>query len=111
MENFIVKEGEEGIRIDIYLSKKENDYSRVTIQRLIEEGKILVNNKKVKSSYKTQKETNIKAQNIPIEIIYEDKDIIVVNKPKGMVVHPANGNPDGTLVIVYLQYVKILYLE
>ncbi len=110
MENFIVKEGEEGIRIDIYLSKKENDYSRVTIQRLIEEGKILVNNKKVKSSYKTQKddkisiekekpkETNIKAQNIPIEIIYEDKDIIVVNKPKGMVVHPANGNPDGTLV-------------
>ena len=77
---------------------------------LIEEGKILVNNKKTKASYKIQekdeviveedkpKEVSIKAQNIPIEILYEDNDIIVVNKPKGLVVHPANGNPDGTLV-------------
>lgn len=80
------------------------------IQKLIEEKSILVNQKSVKTSYQVQiqdeilinipevKEVGIKAQDIPIEIIYEDSDIIVVNKPKGMVVHPANGNPDGTLV-------------
>ena len=108
METFIVKE--ENIRIDSYLSKKSNRYSRVAIQRLIDEGKILVNGAKIKASYKIQigdkitieneepKESKLKPQDIPIEIIYEDEDIIVVNKPKGMVVHPANGNPDGTLV-------------
>ena len=76
----------------------------------IEQEKILVNGKKTKPSYKIQekdeitveeekpKEIELKAQDIPVEIIYEDTDIIVVNKPKGMVVHPANGNPDGTLV-------------
>ena len=84
--------------------------SRVAVQRLIKEEKILVNDKKVKASYKVQendsvtleeeepKEIELKAQDIPVEILYEDSDIIVVNKPKGMVVHPGNGNPDGTLV-------------
>jgi len=107
---FIVKKEEENNRMDRYLAKKEEDLSRVAIQRLMEEGKILVNGKKVKSSYKIQekdeitveeeipKEIELKAQDIPVEIIYEDKDMIVVNKPKGMVVHPANGNLDGTLV-------------
>lgn len=97
-------------RIDAYMAEKYEDISRVTIQRLIETGKILVNGKKVKASYKVQVndkitmeeekavEIELKAQDIPVEIIYEDRDIIVVNKPKGMVVHPANGNPDGTLV-------------
>ena len=101
---------EDNKRIDAYLSEKLEDTSRVTVQRLISEGKILVNGKKTKASYKVQEgdkiqveeekpvEVSIKAQNIPLEIIYEDNDIIVVNKPKGMVVHPANGNPDGTLV-------------
>ena len=110
MEKIIVKKEEENNRIDAYLSTKIETASRVTIQRLIEEGKILVNNKKTKASYKIQekdeviveedkpKEVSIKAQNIPIEILYEDNDIIVVNKPKGLVVLPANGNPDGTLV-------------
>ena len=110
MEKIIAKKEEENNRIDAYLSTKIETASRVTIQRLIEEGKILVNNKKTKASYKIQekdeiiveedkpKEVSIKAQNIPIEILYEDNDIIVVNKPKGLVVHPANGNPDGTLV-------------
>ena len=105
-----VSSEEENIRIDSYLSKKCEDFSRVTIQRLIEEEKVLVNGRKTKASYKVQendiitmeeekpKEISLKAQNIPIEIIYEDQDIIVVNKPKGLVVHPANGNPDGTLV-------------
>ena len=96
-------------RLDAHLSEI-TDYSRTAIQRLIEEGKITVNGKVEKPSYKVQeedkieiqeepaKETQLKAQNIPLEILYEDNDIIVVNKPKGMVVHPANGNPDGTLV-------------
>lgn len=110
MKEFIVKDGENNIRIDIYLSRKDKEISRVAIQRLIREEKILVNLKKTKPSYTVQtndkitvekeetKDASIKAQKIPIEIIYEDSDIIVVNKPKGMVVHPANGNPDGTLV-------------
>lgn len=100
----------DGKRIDAYLSEKLEDMSRVTVQRLLSNGKILVNHKIVKSSYKVQEgdkiqieeeipvEISLKAQNIPLEVIYEDKDIIVVNKPKGIVVHPANGNPDGTLV-------------
>ena len=100
----------ENMRLDAYISSKKTNLSRTNIQRLIEEGNILVNSKKKKISYKVQigdnieinipeaKETRIKAENIPVEVVYEDNDIIVVNKPKGMVVHPANGNPDGTLV-------------
>lgn len=105
----IVDEDTTKKRIDAYLSEKE-EYSRMAIQRLINDGKIIVNGKKIKASYKVQngdkikieeekpKEIELKAQNIPLEVLYEDNDIIVVNKPKGMVVHPANGNPDGTLV-------------
>ena len=77
---------------------------------VIEEGKILVNKKQEKPSYKVlegdiieiekeePKEIDLKPQEIPIDIIYEDKDILIINKAKGMVVHPGNGNPDGTLV-------------
>ncbi|MBS5856963.1 MAG: RluA family pseudouridine synthase [Clostridia bacterium] len=105
-------------RIDAYIAEKYEDISRVAIQRLIETEKILVNGKKVKSSYKVQVndkitmeeekavEIELKAQDIPVEIIYEDGDIIVVNKPKGMVVHPANGNPDGTLVNAIMSICK-----
>ena len=106
----MIREEDKDHRIDSFLAHKKEGLSRVTVQRLIEEEKILVNGKKTKSSYKIQatdritveeekpKEIELKAQDIPVEIIYEDADIIVVNKPKGMVVHPANGNPDGTLV-------------
>ena len=109
MEEIYVKE-ENNIRLDVYVSKKYPKLSRTMIQKLIENGDIKVNNELKKLSYKVQdgdfitinipeaKETNLKPQNIPIEIVYEDNDIIVVNKPKGLVVHPANGNPDGTLV-------------
>ena len=109
LQKIKVEEVEQGKRIDIYLTSKI-DASRVTIQRLIEDEKIIVNGKKTKASYKIQKddvieiekeeaqEIELKAQEIPLDILYEDKDIVVVNKPKGMVVHPANGNPDGTLV-------------
>ena len=110
MKKVIVENEEKNQRIDAYLAKKYEDMSRVAVKRLIDEEKILVNNKKTKASYKVQendeitieeetpKEIELKAQNITLEILYEDNDIIVVNKPKGMVVHPANGNPDGTLV-------------
>ena len=109
MKKISVKDIEAGKRIDAYLTEK-TEFSRANIQRLIDNGKILVNEKKPKVSYKIQvndeisiqyekpKEISLQAQDIPIHILYEDKDIIVVNKPKGMVVHPANGNPDGTLV-------------
>ncbi len=108
METIKVEEG--NIRLDVYISKKKPEMSRTMIQRLIENGDILVNGNKKKLSYKVQlgekitikipqvKEINLKPQKIPVEVVYEDNDIIVVNKPKGMVVHPANGNPDGTLV-------------
>ena len=110
MKKFIVSKDEIGTRIDVYISNNDKDISRVTVQRLIKNEKVLVNKNKTKASYKVQendeilveeeqpKEITLKAQDIPIEVIYEDGDIIVVNKPKGMVVHPANGNPDGTLV-------------
>lgn len=101
---------EENIRLDSYIAKKYNKLSRTMIQKLIEEGNILVNENKKKLSYKVilndeitinvpeAEENDIKPENIPLDIIYEDDDIIVINKPKGLVVHPANGNPDGTLV-------------
>ena len=98
-----------GIRIDMYVAEKV-DISRVAVQKLIENQKLIVNGKNVKSSYKVKlgdviefeieepKEIDIKPEDIPLEVLYEDNDIIVINKPKGMVVHPANGNLDGTLV-------------
>ena len=107
--NEVIKVEEDGKRVDAYVAEKM-DISRVNVQRLIEENKLLVNGKSVKPSYKVKlgdeisiekeepKEIEIKPENIPIPILYEDNDIIVVNKPKGMVVHPANGNWEGTLV-------------
>ena len=100
---------EENVRLDAYVAKKCN-ISRAMVQKLIQEGNILVNEVAKKDSYKVQlgdeievnipeaKEIGLKPENIELEIVYEDNDIIVVNKPKGLVVHPANGNPDGTLV-------------
>lgn len=110
MKEYIVSQEEKGKRLDTYIPSVDTDITRTSAQRLIEDGNILVNGKNVKVSYKIQendkisveipkpKQIELKAQDIPIEIVYEDSDIIVVNKPKGMVVHPANGNPDGTLV-------------
>lgn len=110
MEKYIVKQDDENKRLDAYVSYRNERITRTAAQRLIEENHILVNGKNQKASYKVKsgdiitveepkpKEIELKAENIPIDIIYEDDDIIVVNKPKGMVVHPANGNPDGTLV-------------
>ena len=110
MGKHIVSSEEKGKRLDSYIASICNDITRTSAERMIKNGEILVNDKTQKVAYKINegdiitiqksepKEIEIKAQDIPIEIIYEDNDIIVVNKPKGMVVHPANGNPDGTLV-------------
>ncbi|MBQ9297996.1 MAG: RluA family pseudouridine synthase [Clostridia bacterium] len=109
LKKIIVNKAEEGNRIDKYLNEIGVVVSRTAVQRLLEEKKINVNNNSVKTSYKIQsgdvieieeeepKDEKIKAQEIPLNVIYEDNDIIVINKPKGMIVHPGNGNPDGTL--------------
>ena len=118
MKNVIVNENDKGKRLDIYIAENFNELSRTMIKKLIESNNVLVNDKSEKVTYKVQandnisidvpeaKETKLKAQEIPLDIIYEDSDIIVVNKPKGMVVHPANGNPDGTLVNAILSICK-----
>lgn len=103
-------EEQAGNRIDKVIANLENGISRVAVQRMIDDGNILVNGKKVRTSYKVNvgdvvtiekeepKETDILPQEMPLDIVYEDNDILIVNKEKGMVVHPGNGNPDGTLV-------------
>ncbi len=118
MKEYIINEETKNIRLDKVIAIIDKDLSRSMIQKMLEDGKILVNNNKEKASYKTKlgdnikveeiipKQIELKAQDIPVEIIYEDNDIIVVNKPKGMVVHPANGNPDGTLVNAIMNICK-----
>ncbi len=99
-----------GERIDKILSLINTEYTRSYVQKLLDEGKITVNDNYVKSSYKVKlgdkitieeaeiKELEILPEDIKLDIIYEDNDVIVINKPKGMVVHPGNGNYEGTLV-------------
>ena len=96
-------------RLDKIVSKLEEKLSREAIQRMIKNGKILVNGKLQKPSYKTAvddvitieeelpQEIDLKPQEMPLDIIYEDNDILIINKEKGIVVHPGNGNIDGTL--------------
>ncbi len=110
MQEYKIRQDEQNIRLDKIIASIDNSISRTSVQRLIEEGKILVNEKQGKPSYKVNEgdiikiekeepqEIDLKPQEIPIDIIYEDKDILIINKAKGMVVHPGNGNPDGTLV-------------
>lgn len=110
MQEYKIGQEEQNIRLDKIIATIDDSISRTGVQRLIEEGKILVNKKQEKPSYKVMQgdiieiekeepqEIDLKPQEIPIDIIYEDKDILIINKAKGMVVHPGNGNPDGTLV-------------
>ena len=100
MKEFVVENDFINTRLDKAISQKSENYSRVAIQRMIEEGNILVNSKKSKASYKLQlndkitieepevKQSKIEAEDIPLNIVYEDSDILVVNKQKGLVVHP-----------------------
>ena len=110
MNEFKIKEEQQNIRLDKIISELQQEISRTAIQRMIEEGNILVNGNKVKTSYKVSegdlitiqkeipKEIDLLPQDIPLNIIYEDDSILIINKEKGMVVHPGAGNPDGTLV-------------
>ena len=99
-----------GERIDKTLSELLTEMSRSALQKLVSEGCVLVNGKAVSKNYKLKngdivtvdipepEELKAEPQDIPIDIVYEDDSLLVVNKPQGMVVHPAAGNPDGTLV-------------
>jgi len=109
-QEFVVAPEDAGVRIDRYLSDQCQDISRSYLQKLLKEESVLVEEKTVKSNYKVNtgdrisltlpeiREPEIVPEDIPLDIIYEDKDIILINKPKGMVVHPAAGHYSGTLV-------------
>lgn len=113
-----VLESQAGIRIDKFLSDELPELSRSYIQKLIKEEEITVNGKKIKANYKVNendvvvinqpelKEPDILAENIPLDILYEDSDLLIVNKPKGMVVHPSAGHYSGTLVNALMYYCK-----
>ena len=113
---FTIEKG--GERIDKYLSEQLEDMTRSHIQKLIKENMVRVNGMAVKSNFKLSasdqieveipelKEPDILPENIPLDILYEDQDILVVNKPKGMVVHPAPGHYTGTLVNAIMYHCK-----
>lgn len=113
---YTANEEQNNMRLDKYLSSIITDKSRSFIQGLIEKENVIVNGKKVKSNHKVKKGDivevnieepemlNVEPENIPIDIMYEDKDVIVVNKPQGMVVHPGPGNYNGTLVNALLYH-------
>ena len=114
--DFIATAEQTGERIDRFLSAQDTGLTRSAVQKLIEDGGVTVDGKKVSKNYKLHNgdsveiiipdpvELDVKPQDIPVEIVYEDSELLVVNKPKGMVVHPAAGNPDGTLVNALLYH-------
>ena len=116
MENIEIIAAESGIRIDAWVSDQMPELTRSAAQRLLADGMILVNGKVPKKNYKVNAgdaitvtipeaaEVPLIPQNIPIDIVFEDEDVVVVNKPRGMVVHPAPGHPDGTLVNALLYH-------
>ena len=118
MKEYFTVENEAGERTDKFLAEELEDRSRSYIQKLIKDGLVKVNDKPVKASYRLVlgdriditipelDEPDIVAENIPLDILYEDKDVIVVNKPKQMVVHPAPGHYSGTLVNALLYHCK-----
>lgn len=113
---FIISYESEGERIDKYLNELIDSLSRSYIQKLLAEGNVTVNGQKIKANYKIKPEDEIKLylppavtpdiepENIPLDILYEDDDVIVVNKPKDMVVHPAPGHYSHTLVNALLYH-------
>lgn len=118
VEEFEVLNEQEGERLDKYLSMIYPDISRSFFQKIIKEGKILVNGKQEKGSYNVKEddlvyvqipdavETAIVPEDIPLDILYEDEDVLIVNKPKGMVVHPSAGHFSGTLVNAVMYHCK-----
>jgi len=106
----------DGVRIDVYLADNINSLSRSAAQKLLAAGNVILNSSPVRKNYKTtsgdiyiitQSEPSVcaaAAQDIRLDVVYEDSDLIVVNKPRGLVVHPAPGHPDGTLVNALLYH-------
>ena len=116
-----VDEKQTAIRLDVFLFDKMPNVTRNKIKEGIKEGQVLVNKNKIKPSYKvkpgdsiqvkilkTIKPTDIKPENISLDILYEDKELLIVNKPAGMVVHPAHENWEGTLVNALVYHFKNL---
>ena len=109
-KEYIIEKELEGIRLDKAIPMKNGKISRSMVQKMLDNGNILVNGIVPKPSYKLlvddiveityeePKETSLKPENIPLDIVYQDDDFLIVNKQKGLVVHPGNGNPNGTLV-------------
>lgn len=107
---FVAEQEDVGTRLDVFLAENAEDLSRSAVQKLIAEGHIALNGGKAKANAKLRagdvvdveipaaKEVEILPEDIPLDILYEDADVIVVNKPQGMVVHPAPGHTTGTLV-------------
>lgn len=123
MEHLVlnVDENNVNVRLDKFIKDNLSDLSREYVQKLIEEGYVTVNDKEItKSSYKTAlndeiivsfkevEDLNVEPQDIPLDIVYEDSDVIIINKPQGMVVHPAPGNYKNTLVNALLYHCKDL---
>ena len=113
---FYISEDEEDVRLDVYLAEQYEDFSRSYIQKLINGEHVKVNDKLEKNKYLTKlgdkievllpepKNLDVKAQNIPLDIFYEDDDLIIINKQQGMVVHPGAGNYENTLVNALLYH-------
>ena len=120
MSEFVVDEENKKLRLDLFLSKNFSDMTRSHLQKIICDGKVLINGQTSKPSYKINvndvitvndlenEPLNLEAENIPLDIIYEDSDIIVINKARGMVVHPADSVIHGTLVNALLYHCKDL---
>lgn len=118
--NIIVESDYEGLRLDVFLQQKFPDYTRSYIKNLIDLGNVFLNQKTVKAGEKIKTGQTVsilipqpvsmeaKPQNIDIDIVYQDDDLLVINKQKGMVVHPANGNLEGTLVNALLYHIDNL---
>ena len=116
MTPLVLQAEEGGERLDVFLARSLPDLTRSAVQRLMEEGAVTRAGEPVKKRDKTQpgavytvdlpdpEPVDIRPQNIPLDVVYEDDDVIVINKPVGMVVHPAAGHPDGTLVNALLYH-------
>ncbi len=120
MEKIEITESEKGVRLDTFLVERYADFSRSGLQQLIKKGNILVNDETKKAGYSLHVgdvisldfpepvAVNLVAQDIPLDIVYQDEDLAVINKPQGLTVHPSPGHSDGTLVNALLFHIRDL---
>lgn len=118
IREFLVEESSDLDRLDVFLSEQLGDMSRSYIQKIIKDKKVSVNGKERKANYVVKendkvvieipapKLLEVEAENIPLDIVYEDDDVLIINKPQNMVVHPAPGNYTGTLVNAIIYHCK-----